>query len=237
MSYDLGIWYAATPITSTEASEIYGRIGEDPAVTTDGTLQATPSIAKLVKDLTAQHPQLEDCDADEADASPWSGPFEVTDRYLSLNLAFSEAEEVVELLEELCAKHDLVLYDPQRDVVIYPPRLAKLPHRRLSTENGTVIDDPTPEDISITLAKLKAKGNCFAIFERRDEHYFQTLKESARKYIVEYRAGSADQHYHAVTSDLNAVTQAFQAFAEDRDTWRKQFTWEKLDLSADEDQE
>jgi hypothetical protein len=134
------------------------------------------------------------------------------------------------LIEGLAAKHDLVCFNPQWPCVVYPPRIAAMPHLRLSLENSTLIDKPTPDQIADALSTLSSDGNSFAILERTNTSYFQTALQSTGEYIIEYQDGSLDKHYQSTAKDPQRVIAMFQAYGAGDDSWKRECDWRKIDL-------
>lgn len=226
MSYDLAVWYSTQPITTQEAAAIYGRLGTE----TVNDVEHHPGVNSFVEELTAQYPQIDDWADDDIDDCPWNDAFDQSPGYVVMCISFSRVNEIVPMVQKLAAKHDLVCFNPQWPCVVYPPRLAAMPHLRLSLENWTVIDKPTPEQIAEALSSLTTEGNSFAILERTDSTYLQTGLQTTGEYVVEYQDGSLDKHYEAITEDPRQVVAAFQAYATGSDNWKREFEWQKLEL-------
>lgn len=134
------------------------------------------------------------------------------------------------MLLEIAAKHDLVCYNPQWPGVTYPPRIAAMPHLRLTTENWTLIDNPTPDQIARTLEALNVADNSFAILEITDTTYLQAALQAHGSYIVEYQEGSVDQHFQATVTDLTSLASMFSDYADSNEQWKSQRTWKRLIL-------
>ncbi len=160
MSYDLAVWHASRPITTQEASDIYRRLGEEELSAVGPHQGANAFLAEL----TTQYPQIDDWDESDIDNCPWSGAFDQSDRYLLIYISFSRVAEIMPLIEGLAAKHDLVCFNPQWPCVMYPPRIAAMPHLRLSLENRTLIDNPTPDQIANALSTLQPEKRGHSTF-------------------------------------------------------------------------
>lgn len=226
MSFDLAVWYTSEPITTQVAADIYSRLGDEPLA----DVESHPNINAFLEDLTARYPQIDDCDDDQIDDCPWSDSFDQSDQHVLLSISYSRVKEMVAVIEELAAKHDLVYFNPQWPCVVYPPRIAAMPHLRLILEKGSLIDNPTSEQIADALSSLDADGNSFAILERTETTYIQTGFQKSGEYIIEYQEGSLDQHYQTVARDVQQVIAMFQAYAVGHDTWQQECEWNKLDL-------
>jgi hypothetical protein len=47
---------------------------------------------------------------------------------------------------------------------------------------------------------------------------------------MEYREGSPDRHFRAVTSDVAAVVRFLQEFLGGGDTWKRRHGWSRIDV-------
>ncbi len=226
MSYDLAVWHATQPITTREAQEVYFRLCEGD----HAAVEPHVGVACFLRDLTRSYPELGEWDRLEPDRCPWSAAFDKSEGHVVMCTAFSRADEVTGLVESLAAKHDLVCFNPQGPYVAYPPRIAGMPHLRLTLENWRIIDNPTANEIGAALASLNTEGNSFAVLEVTDGTYIQTALQSDGDYIVEYQDGSPDRHYQAVCRDIARISAAFQAYAVDDEAWKSAFAWRRIAL-------
>ncbi|MCA9193049.1 MAG: hypothetical protein KDB03_14845 [Planctomycetales bacterium] len=226
MSYDIGVWHASRPITTQEAVDIFSRLGE--ANLRDA--EPHPGVEAFLKELTLRYPQIDDWAEKDIDACPWSVAFDYSDCHVLMCLSYSRVNEVVPFVKELAAKHDLVCFNPQWPCVEYPPRIGEMPHLRLFLENWTVIDNPTPQQISVALSSLNSDGNSFAILERTNSAYMQTGLQSSGEYVIEYQDGSLDMHYQAIDFDIQHVTSIFQAYGAGNEAWKHQADWKRIEL-------
>jgi hypothetical protein len=221
MSYDLAVWRADRPITTEEAEGVYQRL-------CDGEHGAVPrcsGIKSFLSALVDDNPDLDDANVDD---SPWSAPLDHSKGHVVMCLVPSAVDDLLPEIEALAERFDLVLYDPQRSIVLYPPRLAAMPHLRLLLEDDTCYDNPTARQIQKGLKSLN-DDNTFAILERTDAEYIQTLLDGA-EYVVEYRAGGPDQHFQAFADDVAEVVRVFQAYAKGDDAWKQAFDWTRIDV-------
>lgn len=217
MSFDLAAWYEPSPITTNQAIERYlGFVEEDIAVEPPARLVA------FERDLMAEYPQGED--------SPWSVEPAVTDSAVFMSVVWSRANEFVEYARALADRHGLVLVDLQDHEVRHPSSMRF--DLTLAMCDGSRTDNPTPEAIAEALRKLSHR-NWFAVLERGDTYVQVGLGEPAgvpvNWYALEYREGSADQHFRVEVCVLDTVIAAFTGFAR-QDAWRARFTWRKVDL-------
>lgn len=226
MSYDFAVWYASRPITCQEADEIYGRLyrGDQTAVKPD------PRIAEFLDELTERYPEIDDLDDEDMDDCPWSNAFDRSEGHAIICMRFSLTEEVLPFVEELASEHGLVYFDPQTTVVMYPPHIAAMPHLRISMEDGTVIDNPTPGQIANTLSSLNKDENSFAILEQTELTYIQTGRQPNDEYVIEYQESSIREHFQTFVTDLQRVIDVFQLYAAGNDSWKQRCEWEQVDV-------
>ena len=109
--------------------------------------------------------------------------------------------------------------------------------------NGSAVSQ-TPDDSLIewclknllrfdALERFVILVNC----RRSEEHYMQTWVDTGSQdkdtvYTLEYREGSADEHYQCFISGpsgLTAATKAFTSFLHSDQEWKVSFKWNKLD--------
>jgi hypothetical protein len=226
MSYDLAVWHESRPISNEEAHEIYVRLCDDDR----SDVRPHPNVRAFMNELTERYPQIDDCDEDEVENCPWTVAFDHSDGHVGMCIAWPRLKEIVPIVEELAQEHDLICHDPQGPLVHWPPSVARLPHMRLSLEDGQVIDHPSPLSIASALTSLKFDGNSFAILERTDATYLQTSMQSSDEFIIEYQDGSLDKHFRASAFDLSDVTDAFKAYAVQNESWITQFDWQRIEL-------
>ncbi len=99
---------------------------------------------------------------------------------------------------------------------------------RLTLGGGGSVQNPELAQIIKAISTLQGQLDSFLIFEKQEQHYMQTIG-GPDNFTLEYRDGSKDRHYQCKAS-RNMVIQAFQAYAQDDDSWRKICDWEKLRL-------
>ena len=96
-------------------------------------------------------------------------------------------------------------------------------------ESGKTIEGVTAESLS------QIKGEAFAILSIDDDTYIQCAEQvdPPDEYVLEYQAGSVDEHYSAVDEPitLDRVVAAFSKYLRGDPTWQGDFAWEKMDLS------
>jgi hypothetical protein len=119
MSCDYSVWHPTTRLTSEEAGKLHLRLCDGD---TSG-VAPHPGIDLFYKELTAQHPEIDDISEDQLDnldLCPWSIAFDRSDRHVIMCCVWSKADYAGNLVSNLASKHGLVFYDPQSEKIIYP---------------------------------------------------------------------------------------------------------------------
>jgi hypothetical protein len=99
----------------------------------------------------------------------------------------------------------------------------------LELESGKTIRNPTEADLA------SIDGEAFAILSCDADTYLQCAEqqEPPWEYVLEYQDGSLDEHYRAMDAPitLERVLAAFSKYLRGDASWRKDFRWERMDLS------
>lgn len=103
---------------------------------------------------------------------------------------------------------------------------------RVTTSTGAVVDAPSPAAQRDLVAELRAAGTgAFLVAEVREdaggETYLQVLHNDAA-FLVEFRAGSKDQHYRAETADPDVLIAVLSSWADARPEWRTALPWQQV---------
>lgn len=77
------------------------------------------------------------------------------------------------------------------------------------------------------------RGNAFVIVERVEnasegEWYAQVWLRDDNTYQVEFRDGTAAEHYQTLTVSQEKVIDALIGWAENRQNWKDTFTWNNI---------
>ena len=118
MSFDLGIFSLENKITNQEASDLYIALcdGETSGVAPSSAIDA------FYKELTSKHPVIDDIPEEEIDNTelcPWSIAFDRSPGHLIISCVWSKADYVYNLVAELARKHELAIYSPQAEIIVY----------------------------------------------------------------------------------------------------------------------
>ena len=102
---------------------------------------------------------------------------------------------------------------------------------RAHDQRGRHYPDPTIDGLFHAIREL-GDGNEYLIVERVDapdgDHYAQTRRRPDGTYIVEYRAGSATQHYRTVVTGPRTAHAIVAGWLLGLPGWRDQAGWVPL---------
>lgn len=89
-----------------------------------------------------------------------------------------------------------------------------------------------PDTSAVSNAIRHLELDTFAILSRADEDYVQTYHNDDGTYDLEYRAGSYDKHFRAVSETLTTedIVKVFAAFMTGQADWMGELEWEKVDF-------
>ena len=122
MSFDLGVWHTRTPVSDTEAAEVYVHLCEDwPYLEGD-----SQSVTAFYDELTARWPEIDtvpDEKIDDHGYCPWSCALCHSGMAVVMSSVWSMADDVFAFVSSLARKHKLVLFDPQSGTVSLPEGL------------------------------------------------------------------------------------------------------------------
>ncbi|MFI1279441.1 hypothetical protein ACH4U5_01525 [Streptomyces sp. NPDC020858] len=111
---------------------------------------------------------------------------------------------------------------------------------RARDEHGRLVGNPKPSALSRMVANL-GRGNAFVIVERVDDGadgdwYVQVWLRDDNTYQLEFREGTAAEHYQTRTISQDGVIAALSGWAEGRPDWKDAFMWNNIrTLFADAD--
>ncbi len=101
-------------------------------------------------------------------------------------------------------------------------------------ESGETWDDPSEDLLFILMEDLRDKHELFLIVERvRDasgQTYMQVIRTEDSKYRLEYRHGSADHHFFAVTADMRQAHDVLTKWSFELPGWDTAMQWQPLIL-------
>ncbi|MFF3158957.1 hypothetical protein [Streptomyces sp. NPDC057910] len=99
-------------------------------------------------------------------------------------------------------------------------------------EHGRQARNPGPTDLSRMVANL-GRGNAFVIVERVDDGvagdwYVQVWLRDDNTYQLEFRDGTAAEHYQTRTISREKVIAALNDWAKGRPDWKDAFMWNNI---------
>lgn len=107
-------------------------------------------------------------------------------------------------------------------------------------EHGRRVRNPKGSAVSQMVANL-GRGNAFVIVERVDDEvdgdwYVQVWLRDDNTYQLEFRDGTAAEHYQTRTISQEKVIAALSGWAEERPGWKDTFMWNNIStMFADAD--
>lgn len=98
------------------------------------------------------------------------------------------------------------------------------------TTHDTRVDDPDAATIARILASLDGDRHVLVTLGRSEVTYLQASGSAQTGLALEYQDGSLDRHYTsgAPTLPLEAVTDIFQRYAREDESWRHGVRWEHV---------
>ncbi len=98
------------------------------------------------------------------------------------------------------------------------------------TTHDTRFDDPDPATIAKVLAALDGDRLVLVTLGRSEVTYVQASGSAQTGLALEYQEGSLDRHYRsgAATLSLEMVTDIFQCYAREDESWRGRVPWEHV---------
>ena len=127
MSFDLGVWHSTRVLSADAADAVYQAVCEGADLPRDGSIAPSARVASFIAELNARFPDLDSLNDADVDASPWASGIENSDQHAIFNIWWSAAKRMLAELQSLAANHELVLYDPQAEIVYNPPSLHSFP--------------------------------------------------------------------------------------------------------------
>lgn len=119
MSCDYAVWHTQERLDAQQAAKLHERLCDGD---TSG-VAPHPGIARFHAELTALHPELDDCPEDRLDDKefcPWSAEMDRSEGHVILSCIWPRADAVGELVRRLATQHGLAFYDPQSEFIQYP---------------------------------------------------------------------------------------------------------------------
>jgi hypothetical protein len=121
MSFDLAVWKHDDDNilpSDLEAGRIYVQLCNVEA----GGGRVTPAIQEFYLELTRRYPEIDTAPEEEVDNCPWSVRLNRSGHHVIMSAVWSRAEEITSFVLGLAKKYGLILFDPQRDQILWPSR-------------------------------------------------------------------------------------------------------------------
>lgn len=179
-----------------------------------------PRIAAALAELTGL---LEGRADDDLWVSMW--PLDPGADALFVPVPYPEADDALLRLLRVAARHGLVLVDLSSDRVDRP--VDGLPVA-VKGGDGTRLGALSREHLH-GLVDALGGADPWLVLERDDADFAQTYRDSADRFQVEYRAGSAERHFAAVASGVEQTVDVLWGWLSDTDGWRDELSWAKVD--------
>ena len=123
MSYDLGIFYSAHPMTVEKAARLYTVLCERPLNmpgSLEGLIEPNPHVAAFAAEVMTLYPPLSSLSDDVVDFSPWSCDPDVSEGHVIVSICWSRCHEVAQVVTKIAWRHGLAVYSPQNNKVYLP---------------------------------------------------------------------------------------------------------------------
>jgi hypothetical protein len=97
----------------------------------------------------------------------------------------------------------------------------------LELDDGSFLENPDQKTVADALSAMDWEVDRYAILSKTEMTYMQTSGNASSGLIVEYQAGSKDEHYRATRDDisLEEVITAFQDYLQGAEQWKSRFEW------------
>lgn len=104
----------------------------------------------------------------------------------------------------------------------------------LIVNGDTIAEAVTDELIARSIHSLTGEGDSFAILAQAPEIYMQTAGGPGDGFVLEYRNGSAQEHYSCSRVGLTAdeVINAFQSYLAGDSSWKSSLDWQPQVFSS-----
>ncbi len=214
MSYDLWLIPAGECPTPT-AALAYG----EAAIATTGA-DTAPLATQLAAAINAAD------DALDGDGVLSVKPITAQGDCVFVPSPFSLIHEARDLVLPLAFAAGFMVCDPQNGIVLDP---------RTSVPAAVTVNGDSrypvvsPDLVDHVVSRLAVDD--FVIVETAPEFYVQTQRLGPDSFALEYRAGSADEHYGTEVSSSAQVADAIHGWIAGDDASYRELTWEKLDLN------
>ncbi|WP_282204001.1 hypothetical protein [Kitasatospora fiedleri] len=214
MSFDLGFWWEAQPVSSAEAGQKYLAMVEGGT----GIVHERSALATFYNELTSQFPDLSE---ENMDTSPWASSLYRTDECVIVSISYPRKLEMSSFLFGLASRCGITCYDPQESRVHFPEGGNAA---SLELADGSIVDSPSRDDVARALNGLSLE-DWYVIVELEPGWFIQVGFGVAAGvpegfYALEVREGAKEKHFRAVVGELARVIDAFYRFIAGDSSWQ-----------------
>ncbi len=213
MSYDIAI-FPATEVTSVRQAR-----ARHQAMTESYVGTPDPIIERVLDELEQRLPGADGTAPSESGADARGA--------VVFTWWFTAADNLYTVLD-LTKDYSLAVFDPQTGRM-YDPR-GQVPVD-VRCGDGSRLPYLTETILAKQLRILQAP-HPFLIVERSDQDFIQTYLHDDGSFDVEYRAGSAAQHFQATAADWVVVQAVIWAWATQKPLWREALSWARMDVAS-----
>jgi hypothetical protein len=89
-------------------------------------VRSHPNIALFLQELSQRYPPIQEYDARNLDACPWSYEWSLSPNSVLVCVTWSRSHSLTPALIEMASRYDLLCYDPQQQEATLPPSLAAM---------------------------------------------------------------------------------------------------------------
>jgi hypothetical protein len=227
MSFDLAVWrFTGHAVTADEAARRYSGLCERPLESFIPAVDMAEFVGTVAERFHASSGKPD---------NPWAAEPDIGEDCAVIPIVSSLAPDVAPVIIDLARERGLVCFDPQ-SVAVYQPveTSASGGPPRLQLADGSVIHDPDRQAIENSIHGLSRK-NWYVVFLRSENNYIQAgcgEQAGARsdQFVLEYRDGSAEEHWRTTTYSLEKLSFAFLEYFNGTMDWTAQFVWTRLEV-------
>ncbi|MGW3911725.1 hypothetical protein ACWEBX_09370 [Streptomyces sp. NPDC005070] len=247
MSFDLAVWFEAERVSASDAARTYERLSDGDLA--GAGVATSEAVTAFHRELTVRFPELavieaaatEDVatrlaitedDGRQPTGSPWTASLDVSAAHVIMPMAWDRADATAPEVVALAAAHGLVCFDPQAEVLHFPPTLRGTDGPSLQPCVGLKVEDADLDVIERAVHRL-SEENWFLILEKRSGHFLQVghgpnAGLATGGFAVEHRDGAMERHYRCVLNERDQVATLFADYASGASAWSVDTQWDSL---------
>jgi len=223
MSFNLTVWRANNHVTAAEAERLNAEWCSRPI----SELKPSAEMTEFVRDVAADFRAGQIAENDE----PWAVEPDIGDGYVLMAIPSSVKDRVEPIVRRLAAERGLACFDPQNSVV-YNPIDRQLAATQLELYGNEIVLDFDQQVLASAIRNL-SDSKWYAILRRGAEEYIQVglgpqAGVRSGHYAIEYRAGSPEEHFRTVVSDVVEVVRTFAEYLDGNDAFPTCHSWKRV---------